>query len=220
MNLKSIVKATLVACCIYSGATVAATDRSATVSIMNLTGEPIVAAYSHKYSNNYKDSGTTSSKQPVGVGLIQNAGKARFRTGFGTTGKDWWIVSFVDDRGCTYVSSPKNARKFVDGLEKTAIFTGGILVEAGVDIAIAGLLDPEPVGKIAGGVLGGVTAGLGAAMVGLSNTESTAGFKQHILRGQDTSILIMVNKKNAIFQSKSGKSTTGMVMTGCFKKEA
>ena len=48
MNLKSIVKATLVACCIYSGATVAATDRSATVSIMNLTGEPIVAAYSHK----------------------------------------------------------------------------------------------------------------------------------------------------------------------------
>lgn len=108
----------------------------------------------------------------------------------------------------------------MDGLEKTAIFTGGILVEAGVDIAIAGLLDPEPVGKIAGGVLGGVTAGLGAAMVGLSNTESTAGFKQHILRGQDTSILIMVNKQNAIFQSKSGKSTTGMVMTGCFKREA
>jgi hypothetical protein len=154
------------------------------------------------------------------MGLLQKAGKARFRTGFGTTGKDWWIVSFVDDRGCTYISNPKNARKFVDGLEKTAIYTGGILVEAGVSIAVAGLLDPEPVGKIAGGILGAVTAGLGATMVGLSNTESTAGFKQHILTGKDQGLLIMVTKKKATFQSKSGRSTTGMVMTGCFKKSA
>lgn len=219
MNFKSLANITLAASFIYGGVAMAATNRSATVNIMNLTGEPIVAAYAHKYSNKFKDEGTTSSKQPVGVGLIQKAGKARFRTGFGTTGKDWWIVSFVDDRGCAYVSSPRNARKFVDGLEKSAIYTGGILVEVGVSTAVAGLLDPEPVGKIAGGILGGITAGLGATMVGLSNTESTAGFKQHILRGKDTSILIMINKKNAIFQSKSGKSTTRMVMTGCFKKK-
>jgi len=218
MNFKSLINMTLVAGCIWNGATVAATNRSATVSIMNLTGEPIVAAYSHKYSDKFKDSGTTSSKTPIPVGLLQKAGKARFRTGFGTTGKDWWVVSFVDDRGCTYISSPKNARKFVDGLEKTAIYTGGVLIEVGVSTAVAGLLDPEPVGKIAGGVLGGITAGLGATMVGLSNTESTAGFKQHILRSKDTSLLILVSKKNATFQSKSGQSTTGMVMTGCFKK--
>ena len=105
-------------------------------------------------------------------------------------------------------------------VSKTAIFTGGILVEAGVDVAIAGLWIRNRWARSRAAWWGGVTAGLGATMVGLSTTESTAGFKQHILRGQDTSILIMVNKQNAIFQSKSGKSTTGMVMTGCFKKEA
>jgi hypothetical protein len=89
MKLQSLANLTLAACFLYSGAPLAATNRMVDVSIMNLTGEPIVAAYSHKYSHTFRDSGTTSSTTPIPMGLLQKAGKARFRTGFGTTGKDW-----------------------------------------------------------------------------------------------------------------------------------
>lgn len=210
-------------CVIFSGSAFAKTDRSASVTIINQTGGKIVAAYAHKYSNVFKDSGATNEIKPLGTtpfDFMQNVGKARFRTGFGTTGKDWWIVGYIDNKGCKYISSPRNARKFIDGLEKASIFTGGILVEVGIDVAIVGLLDPEPVGKVAGGIVGLVTAGLGATMVGLSNTESTAGYKQHILKAKDKNITIFITKNNkVVFSSKSGKSSSRMVKTGqCIAK--
>ncbi len=223
MKLKILFGIMVSLSCLYSGTSFSKTNRSATVTIMNVTGGPIVAGFSHKYSNVFHDSGSTSKTKPLGTTPLDNmqkVGTARFRTGFLTTGRDWWIVSYVDDKGCSYISSPRNARKFVDGLEKTAIFTGGILIDGGVDIAIGGLLDPEPVGKVAGGVVGLVTAGLGGTMVGLSNSESTAGFKRHFLRKKDTSVLILLAKDEVTFVSKSGKSSTRMVATGkCIAKK-
>ena len=217
MNIKFLTNTLIVACVLFNGSALAKTKRSAKVTIINHTGGPIVAGFSHKYSNVFKDSGTTNKKKPLGVSpldFMQKVGKARFRTGFGTTGKDWWVVTYVNDKGCEYISSPRNARKFIDGLEKASLFTGGILIEGGIDIALAGLLDPEPVGKVVGGVVGLVTSGVGAAMVGLSNTESTAGFKQHLLRAKDKKVTIFLWKDKVVFSSKSGKSSTRMVKTG------
>jgi len=201
---------------LFSGTAFAKTDRVATVYMMNMTGNPVIAGFGHKYSNVFLgDGGATNPKQALQPFQKQKLGKARFRTGFGTTGKDWWQVSYLDKKGCKYTSNPKNARKFIDGLEKTSIVVGGVLIEAGVDIALTGLFDPEPASKIAIGALGAITAGLGATMVGLSNTESTAGFKQHILRGKDKSITIMLFPNSIQFVSSSGTSSTGMKLIDC-----
>ena len=191
----------------------ALTKRIANVSIQNMTSGPIVAGFSHKYSNVYQDSGSALIN-PIAV---KKLGTAKYHTGFGTTGKDWWIVSFVDNKGCTYISSPRNGRKFMDGLEKGTKYAGLELIQVGVTTAVTGLLTPDPVSAIAGVALGGIIGGLGSAMFGLTNTESTAGFKQHILRSEDANITVMVTETTATFMSPSGVSTTGMELQGCVK---
>ncbi|MGK7894663.1 MAG: hypothetical protein AB4372_13815 [Xenococcus sp. (in: cyanobacteria)] len=105
----------------------------------------------------------------------------------------------------------------MDGLEKGTKYAGLELMQVGLTTAVTGILTPDPVSAIAGVALGGITAGLGSAMFGLTNTESTAGFKQHILRSEDANIMVMVNEKTATFISPSGLSTTGMQLQGCVK---
>jgi hypothetical protein len=189
----------------------ALTKRIANVSIQNMTSGPIVAGFSHKYSNVYKDSG----EGLINPFSVKKVGTAKYHTGFGTTGKDWWIVSFVDNKGCTYTSSPRNGRAFIDGLEKGVKDAGLSIIPIGAKTATAGFFMPEPTSKAVLIGVGALTTGLGAAMYGLSNEESTRGFKQHILRSEDKALMIMVNEKQATFISPSGVSTTGMKLEGC-----
>ncbi|KAI0081036.1 hypothetical protein K474DRAFT_1657232 [Panus rudis PR-1116 ss-1] len=182
------------------------TKRRAWVKVRNETGKPMLGiSLIHKYSNVYKeekqyetlDVGATTN-DPLGVD---------YNTGFLTTGRDWWFISwFHPDMKYIWFGSPNNMRGFFD-------FADNLL--------------PEAIAGAAGGVagLGTSATGPGAAVAGaaaagaaklvtsaLFNSESTEGFKQHILTEEDEGELmeIIVHLSEVEFRSKSGTSTTNV----------
>lgn len=167
----------LLACFSLLQFSAAATKRSAYVTVRNNTPNPIRAVtVLHKYSNNYKHRGdwdiiqtsnTSDSKLTV-----------EYNTGFFTTGRDWWLVTWQnEDKTWFYYSDPKNLRRIFDTIE-------------------------------------GISPG--NRLKSLFNSESTTGFKQHILRKEDANQVteIIINKDNTItFHSRSGDSSTGSSFT-------
>lgn len=159
----------------------AVTKRAANVNVFNYTPKVIEwVSVAHKYSNNYKDHGAWGQLMP-NTGTI-NPMRAYFNTGFGTTGQDWWVVSWKyagDSRTC--FTNPNNFRIVIEELERGALKQVRPLGEkAGaylVSLIHAGLAKP-------GALIGGEAAqALGNALL---NTESTVGFKKHVLRESDT----------------------------------
>ena len=175
----------------------------AKVGIQNNTGHRILSAtLVHKYSDVYKHKHTWKD---VKSGFATNSTNVRFNTGFGTTGRDWWFVTWIDDTGCAYMSNPKNLRALMDVLEKSGQYISGALIESGIDVLVA---DPELIGK----AIGAAAVVTGAIGLVLLNSEGTAGFKQHILTGDDADhhVTIYLHTGHIAISSPSGKSKTGV----------
>jgi hypothetical protein len=175
--------------------------RHAIIHVQNNTGKDIdFVTVAHKYSNDYKNHqtwGNLPNSATTSDGL-----EVDYTTGFLTTGRDWWLVTWkFKGENMVHFTDPQNFRGIVDALEKAAL---------------AGL--PEA-GKAAGGAVAGkpgaAIGGPAAERIGtlFLNNESTDGFKQHILRDEDSkekggkSTVIEIGGE-VTFRSPSGVSTT------------
>ncbi|KAH0521847.1 hypothetical protein TsFJ059_005782 [Trichoderma semiorbis] len=183
------------------------TKRTATVSIRNNTSKPIVGiSLIHKYSDLYKHRKEWAAI-PAGDSSTESL-KVEYNTGFFTTGRDWWFISwYSQDMKTLYYSSPQNFRGAFDAIEKGV--SPELVYQAGMLLA--------PIAVISGGPVLAVPATLATVAVakattnGLYETEETAGFKQHILREEDEGKVteIIINEDETItFKSHSGDSET------------
>ncbi|MGR9114673.1 MAG: hypothetical protein ACU85E_02825 [Gammaproteobacteria bacterium] len=180
------------------------THRKAKVLIENQTGQRILSvSVGHKYSNDYKN--TFDWEGPIEIGKTTNAGMVvDYHTGALTTGRDWWVVSWVTEDGKTYVTNPKNLRGIIDFLEGIGSKISAPLASLATALSLA----PEPViSKVTGAAVAVTSVVVG----GFCNAESTNGFKQHILRknDQDAPTKIILKQDTVVFHSKSGESITG-----------
>lgn len=180
------------------------THRKAKVAIENQTGQRLLSvSVGHKYSNDFKN--TYDWEGPIEIGKTTNADMVvDYNTGFLTTGRDWWVVSWVTEDGKTHVTNPKNLRGIIDFLEGI----GSKIAAPLASLATALSLAPEPVISKATGAAVAVTS---VVVGGFCNSESTNGFKQHILRSedQDAPVKIILKRDKTVFHSKSGQSETG-----------
>ncbi|HCN47047.1 MAG TPA: hypothetical protein DIT18_16490 [Pseudomonas sp.] len=181
--------------------------KSATVSILNKSSKNILAVgISHKYSDVYKNSDTftdikTEQKSSTSMNVDYNIGTF-------TSGKDWWLVTWVTDDGKGHITSPNNFRDIIDKLEGISGQVIGPLVTltaAGAAIATGGAATPAAI----------AAATLFATVVinVMTNNESTAGFKQHILREEDSGEnIIEIHDEKVVFKSRSGDSETVLTL--------
>lgn len=168
--------------------------------VVNRTGTDLIEIrVYHKYSDNYRN---TKIWKNIPDGTTTPAAPATYNTGFGTTGRDWWLVTWLDKAGNLYMTNPKNGRAFFDGLEKV----GKGMLE-GIREMVKNS-NPKSSEEAAALTIGAVCDAVFSPML---NSEATAGFKQHILRAEDEghTTKIIIEKKEVVFDSKSGKSTTG-----------
>lgn len=182
-----------------------ATYRKAFVSVRNNTSEPIYAVgVAHKYSDNYKNDGEWGIIEPHE--LAKQTMIAEYHTGAFTTGRDWWLIFWVSHDGKTlYYSNPNNFRDIIDWMENL-----GPDVISAIAGAAAGLIAAPsgPATIVAAGAAALASKAITSAVL---NSESTAGFKQHILRAEDEDKLteIIINEDHTItLKSESGSSDT------------
>lgn len=173
----------------------------ASVKVVNNTSRTLLSiSLSHKYSDVYKNSHTWEN---IGNNSGTSTSEVDFNTGFWTTGRDWWVLTWVDDQGNTYMTDPNNFRSILDFLEKITNRIAEPLAELATAVAVG---SPEPTSK----ALAAAAAVSGAIAEALLNNESTDGFKQHILREEDTKkpTVITIKDDEVEFSSESGISTT------------
>ncbi|KAM4058543.1 hypothetical protein HRG_006495 [Hirsutella rhossiliensis] len=167
--------------------------RTASVTIQNNAPEKIKSvSLIHKYSSVYKSRAEWPLIEQGKSPDPDNRTTVEYNTGPFTTGRDWWLLSFYnDDITINYMTNPNNFRDVVDFLES--------------------------IGTVTTISLFGATAGVLAAAVAKATTdrlfdsETTVGFKQHILRSEDADKLttIVINADYTItFKSESGISET------------
>ena len=186
----------------------AQTTRKAKVQVKNSTGTTIYnVTVVHKYSDVHKEKMVWKGELKPGASTPANF-TVRFNTGVGTTGKDWWIVSWSESRDANsivqYTTAPNNFRDIIDLAEKGA--------KVGIPIATTVL----GVASVAAGPVAGLAIAGGSIIANeladkTMNTSKTSGFKQHILRKKDakkTTVINITKKRKVAFKSPSGKSTT------------
>lgn len=163
--------------------------RQARVAVVNNTSEPIVAvSVVHKYSGTHKN----RHEWPVIAAGKSSEGTMTvdYNTGAFTTGRNWWFVAWYNkDLTRRWYSNPTNFHDVIDKLET---------------------VDPQDI-KAAGSGREAADNLARLTTEKLFNSESTAGFKQHILRVEDANRLteIIINSDRTItFKSKSGRSDT------------
>ncbi|KAH7397226.1 hypothetical protein BKA66DRAFT_437804 [Pyrenochaeta sp. MPI-SDFR-AT-0127] len=183
------------------------TKRTALVKIQNDTPDPISGiGVSHKYSDVYKNQYDWSVIPPGG--LSTEAMTVEYNTGIFTTGRDWWMITYHREEASSvrpnelkmWYSDPENFRNIIDFLEQAA----PALIKTAINVAKGSNPQLLPAAKAAQ-VVSKVMCKL------MFNDESTAGFKQHILRSEDEDRVttIVINADNTItFKSKSGNSNT------------
>lgn len=154
----------------------AVTHREAYATIYNETPDPILSvSLLHKYSDNYKNHQEYPVIQPNGVFAYPFC-RVDFNTGFGTTGRDWWAVSwYTQDLKHYCYTDPNNFRGFFDVVDHVA--PG--LITAVVAVAAAVITEGDVESAQKAGELAWATTNE------LFNTEGTKGYKQHILRSDD-----------------------------------
>jgi hypothetical protein len=177
----------------------AKTKRTAKVAIVNNTPNTLYGvSVVHKYSDNYKNDKVWDD--PVKPGqTTPDFLEVEYNTGFLTTGRDWWAVQwFLDDKAeDVYYTDPDNLRGLFDFFEKImpSVMAAAARAAAGAN-PIAGK---------------GAKAAAKILSKALFNHESTAGFKQHILREEDEGAVTEIHINNdwtVSFKSKSGRSDT------------
>lgn len=168
--------------------TSAKTTRTATAVVINYTGAPIYAvSLIHKYSNDF-ESHHEYSRVRHGYRTTSRRGAVKYNTGFFTLGKDWWLVSWYNEKFTRqYYSNPNNFRGIIDGLESVApsLVSAAAGAVAGVATAASG-----PGAIVAASVAAEAVAT--ATSLVLFNSGTTAGFKQHILRKSDEKQLVRI----------------------------
>lgn len=179
--------------------------RTAQVSVENNTNDDLLSvSLIHKYSDDY------NNDKPYSIIPSHQSGDGyltvEYNTGPLTTGRDWWLLTwYSQDLKRQYYTHPNNFRGVFDALDKVA----PSIIQAAVGSAVA-LVTSES---------GPVAAGAAAVAVALAkettdqifNSESTDGFKQHILRKEDQNAVtrIVINEDGTVdFYSRSGTSTT------------
>ncbi|GEM77551.1 hypothetical protein [Vibrio sagamiensis] len=162
------------------------TKRTAKAQIVNETGRAIkVATLNHKYSDNYKNHKTFGS---IPDGEASDFLSVEYNTGFGTTGRDWWLATWQYDEKEVFFTNPNNFRAAFDW------------AEGQVNSLFASVKDiPDE-----------LTPAVNIASKAF-NSESTKGFKQHILRSEDSGKVVKITLKKdgkVVITSPSGKSET------------
>lgn len=157
--------------------------RQTSIHVTNKSGKEISEiTVRHKYSDVYKDKAVwkaiISNGKTVKLNDAEDSKKPaniRYHTGWGTTGADWWLVTWKDQDGVEYVTNPNNFRNIIDPLEKFLLGTKSTVKTLALPAAgVAG---------IAGGLV------IDAVAESVFNTEATydkelgVAFKQFILRG-------------------------------------
>lgn len=176
----------------------AATKRYAKVKVINHSSRTIAAiSLVHKYSDVYKSSAEWGL---ISDGHHSSLHQVAYNTGWLTTGRDWWMVTWYDDKLKTeYYLDPANLRNVVDVLEAVAP-----IVAAGV-AGYGGAVLAGPAGA---------QLGMGIALAvsnELTNSATTAGFKQHILSSDDEGHVVSIylfNNGDVKIESPSGVSWT------------
>ncbi|RFU75926.1 transmembrane amino acid transporter family [Trichoderma arundinaceum] len=182
------------------------TKRTASVSIRNNTSKPMVSiSLVHKYSDVYKHRREWAAI-PAGDTSSESL-KVEYNTGFFTTGRDWWFISWYNqDMKTLHYSNPHNFRGTFDAIEKGV--SGDAIVAAGTILA--------PIALVSGGILA-LPAAMAAVAAAKATTDKlfdsgdTTGYKQHILRDDDAGKIteIIINEDQTItFKSQSGDSET------------
>ena len=177
------------------------------------TGTIAAVTVGHKYSDVYKNTGTFLNI-PDGQTATSPEMIAEFNTGVFTTGRDWWIVTWIIQRtvnGETFFEecaiNPSNFRSVIDFSEGGAKLLVDTVRSITASVAVA---------TVAGGLLPAAIPSAAAAatahVVGMSmNNESTDGYKQHILREEDVAgglEILIANNEKLYFKSASGESET------------
>jgi hypothetical protein len=195
--------------------------QQASVRVVNHLSTPIFGVtVSHKYSDVYKNNDTWGVIKPHEEG--NHSMEVEYNTGFLTTGRDWWFLAwFNEDFSQFCYSHPNNFRDIIDALE--GIGPDVLAAEAG---ALAGILAAES------GPAGILAAAAGAAALsktitsGIFNSESTVGYKQHILREEDAGgnpndpkNSIIISDEGIRFDSPSGVSETVVACRPTKKEE-
>lgn len=157
----------------------------------------------HKYSDDYKN-----RKQWPVIKPGETAAEAltvEYRTGFGTTGRDWWLITWYNaDMTVWYYSAPNNFRGIIDGLESITPDAVEAAATAAADVITA---ESSGIAQAAAATL---VIAAKKTTEKLVNAESTEGFKQHILRSEDADKVTTIIIGNDIsFNSHSGVSKTG-----------
>jgi uncharacterized membrane protein YphA (DoxX/SURF4 family) len=196
----------------------AVSKRNADVVVVNNTGKTILqVTVAHKYSDVF-------SHDLEWQGILKSGDKTtgkvvEFNTGFGTTGRDWWYVSWVyTDGAAIHYSDPDNLRGAVDFMEKSARI--GIPVGTAIAATVFGTVctigSAGTCGPAATAAVTTAMASVGATIASATAGEllangGTKGFKQHILREDDAgkTIIIVLEKNGKIsIKSPSGISET------------
>lgn len=180
------------------------THRTANVAVRNQTGKGLVSvAIAHKYSDNYKNHHVWEN---VAEGTTTAADmQADYNTGFLTTGRDWWLVTAIDDAGRVFISNPHNFRDIIDRLETALKNILPILPPVGTE---PGMAEAQKV----------ITAILDQVL----NHEATNGYKQHMLESDDEGHTVTITlrslpsggeAKDAVeISSPSGSSETNLLL--------
>ena len=187
--------------------TMAVDYREAAVIVSNKTSKEIeFVVVHHKYSNNYKD-----SKGWLKIPAGQQSGSpmtARYHTGFGTLGVDWWLIiwKFTGDPN-VYATTPANLRPLIDALEGAAMDHGPALANLATQAALTARKMPQA-GVIAGPMVQDLVKPVSDMFL---NAEATAGYKRHMLEAKDihSNNHIEIRNGDVRFWSDSGVSTTG-----------
>ncbi|VUC27869.1 unnamed protein product [Clonostachys rosea] len=174
--------------------------RTAQAVVENQTGETIYGVgLVHKYSDEYVNNGDwpeLAHGETSGAPITVN-----YHTGDLTTGRDWWLVTWLGDDGKSVAyTDPNNGRCWIDQLEQAAT---KIIPKIAAAIAKAQLKVPG-----ANKLVKTITKGL---LKPLLNKGETCGYKQHILRDEDrNSRVTIVLKKggDVVIKSPSGTSET------------
>lgn len=182
------------------------TYKTAKAVVVNNTGRVLRSAHvAHKYSDDYKNSQDWGSLQP---GEASSPMTVEYSTGLLTTGRDWWAVTWeYSGEERVYYTSPVNFRGLIDWLESA----GSVVIQAA--LAAAAAAESAGTATAAGAAAGAAITSM------LLNSESTDGFKQHILRDEDAGQVtsIVINADNTVeWRSPSGTSSTGSSAYGTF----
>jgi hypothetical protein len=183
-----------------SAVEVQATSRTANVTVRNETGVPLQqVSVAHKFSS---DAGQVGFWTNVAPGATPSAFQVSYRTGIGTAGKDWWIISWqYQGQNILNVTEPNNLLPVLESLQNILAIPGALTIGA-----ILGVVSENP---FAGQAAAAVAYGF------LRNTNSNAGWKQHILRSDDEgpTTTIIIKQSTVIFDSPSGQSSTEGIKT-------